>query len=397
MFRHNGPANHGLITKANTFIAVTRLMVKMKKCLFLLDYDSVQNLKNSNFSNNLLFFFYFYLSYLHFQQTLTHDSHLIRSHDRSHDKGQYPITTVPDYSNQTVQHFVDMSKARDLGHSAKDIDKTDQSFTLQDSDMSWPSDSPDGQSRPSVSPVRDSRAKMKDPSKIPVMSRPRSGRPVSASFKQEGSVSTLPKDTRFRSLYSRQRDRSWSPPSIRDRDSSPSRFRDKRLMPSPNKDFDSFSLPELPDRSAVFEKDSYTSPMPQVTGITTTATVISSTAAAVSIVTDSSSTLTSTITSPPTTQRDQKESLTLKSAPKIPTLGLSPPVRDSGSSLTTVTSLTDQAALSSARDSNPDRRRFSFDLGFLDILTIDSNSSVADQLSTGRVSGFLINKSLMLW
>jgi hypothetical protein len=105
------------------------------------------------------------------------------------------------------------------------------------------------------------------------------------------------------------------------------------------------------------------------------------------MVTDSSSTITSSFTSPPTTQRDQREQVTQKSTPMVPAIGLSPPVRDSGSSLTTVTSLTDQAALNSARDSGgTDRRRLSFDLGFLDILTIDSNSSIADQLSTGRVS-----------
>jgi hypothetical protein len=67
-------------------------------------------------------------------------------------------------------------------------------------------------------------------------------------------------------------------------------------------------------------------------------------------------------------------------------MGLSPPVKDSGSSLTTVTTLTDQGAIGSGMGSDSDRRRYSFDLGFLDILTIDSNSSVADQLSTGRVS-----------
>ncbi|XP_053381516.1 centriolin-like isoform X4 [Mercenaria mercenaria] len=317
------------------------------------------------------------------KQTVTHDSQVTRPHD----KGQYPITIVPENSKSSFRHYVDLPQGRDHSNfTAHDKYKTtDQSFTEQDLDISWPSGSP-GSIRLSVSPVRrDSGARIKDPSKSPSSSRARPLRPLSASFRQENHSSTLPRETHFRSSYSRQRDRSWSPPGVRDRTPSPSRFRDKRLLPSPNKDFDSFSLPELPDRSATIDKDSF---FPTATLVPAThTTAISTTAASVSMVTDSSSTLTSTLTTPPTTQRDQKESVAIESVPGIPALGLSPPVRDSGSSLTTVTTLTDQAALSSARDSgDTDRQRFSFDLGFLDILTIDSNSSVADQLSTGRTT-----------
>ena len=295
---------------------------------------------------------------------------------QSHDKGQYPVNIVSENSKSSFRNYVNLSGGNYRAN--------DQSINEPDSDLSWPSGSPDVSSRLSLSPVRKNLgSRSKDPMKGQGVARNEPLRPLSASFRERGSSSTLPRENRFKSSYTKQRERSWSPPWDRD----PShRFRDRRLLPSPNKDFDSYSLPELPDRSTAMHEDSFVSPATAVPNIPST--VITTTVATpVSMVTDSSSTITSSFTSPPNTQRDQKEQVTQKSAPGITALGLSPPVRDSGSSLTTVTSLTDQAALSSARDSaSVDRRRLSFDLGFLDILTIDSNSSIADQLSTGRVS-----------
>lgn len=325
---------------------------------------------NFTITSSLCLIFYYFL--LHFQQTVSHDSHVTMSHD----KGQYPIATAPEKksksSSTAFRDFLDLSRTQDSGGLFLDTSfkVNDTSYAGQDSEFSWPSGHLD-ESKRSFSPNMDAGAINKDPSNCPVFNRTRAGRASSSDLRHESPSPTLPKGTRFRSSYTRRRDRSRSP--SRDGTLSPPAHRGRRRGHTLNKDFDSCSLPELPISSAPLPRSAT-----ETASIVTTASF--STVTNVSALTDTS-TITSTTTSPPTTQSDLS----------IHALGLSPPVRDSGSSLTTVTTLTDQ----NAHDCIPDQRRYSFDLGFLDILTIDSNSSVADQLSTGRVSG-LQNISLIV-
>ena len=84
----------------------------------------------------------------------------------------------------------------------------------------------------------------------------------------------------------------------------------------------------------------------------------------------------STITSPPVTQHDIGTPIP---SSRHHMLGHSPPVKDAGSFIPSLPLPT------RARD-----KKLSFDLGFLDILTVDSNSSVVDQISTGRVSDIMV-------
>ncbi|KAH3778117.1 hypothetical protein DPMN_179570 [Dreissena polymorpha] len=195
-----------------------------------------------------------------------------------------------------------------------------------------------------------------------------------------------------RSGQGRVRERSWSPPRHRERTVTPPHNGSRQLPVI--RDRDIRSLPDLAAKTARESLDKGYSPTKPVTRTVTqhdTATsAMAGTNTSLSL-TDTSSTLTSTVTTPVPTHREQKDNKGMNTLTPLLGKGHSPPVRDSGSSLTTVTTLTDQQALSSApesagENSARDRRDLSFDLGFLDILTVDSNSTVVDQLSTGRVS-----------
>lgn len=329
----------------------------------------------------------------------SHDSHVT---PESYDNSQAHFLAIPEEKNSSsaFRSFLNIGSApsprRDAGNpilnsSLKASDK--QCSNDEDPNVSWPSTSPDNSfTRQSMSPIREIQAKNRTskPNKDLSEIRTQSDRPVSSGLKRESPSPKFNKEQHhFRSAYSRQKDGRW-PPNRKDQAISPPIFRERRRLPSPNRDYDSFSLPDLsvkpivPQRNESFP-NSVTAFVTKVSNVPSSSAVTSN--GIVSTLTDTSSTLTSTVTSPPPTQRDF---MTPRSDDRIFELGHTPPVRDSGSSLTTVTPLTDQPTNGNApdgvRDGTPDWRRFSFDLGFLDILTIDSNSSIGDQLSTGRVS-----------
>lgn len=313
------------------------------------------------------------------------------------DKGQSPRRSLPEITPQQLlgtsfKDFMNLetstmpSKTDYFGHN--DSLCPDEKITnLLDTSLTWPS--PDSSFLVSGSPITvvspgralEQDSDIRDRSLSPKIPKGRRDMTSGADVRSQSPSQSSPIRRSARSLSSHARERSWSPPSFRDKSLSLQKPSDPqyRLI-------DSLSLPESPLGSK--HKDKRDNPRPHGSRFLMPITVTPA-----CTLTDTSSSITSTLTSAPTSSREPLvQTSELYRFPR----GLSPPVRDSGSSLTTVTTLTDQQASESARGSGADSardRRPSFDLGFLDVLTVDSNSSVVDQLSTGRVSASVMPSS----
>lgn len=325
-----------------------------------------------------------------------------------HDRGQYPRRSLPEINPQQMgvgfRDFMNLESSASPSRTCYPVENeslhlADKPLDLLDTTPTWPSPSSSflvsGSPITVQSPVAglESDLNLNDRSLSPTISRSRPARPSSAGVRNESPSPN--RERSERSSSARNRDRSWSPPI----------YRDKSVTLPANRDYsnlkDSFSLPDISSRTYKATREKRPEFVTELPSRTPKASInrdnklvrksgqpsVTISVSSASSLTDTSSSLTSTLTSAPPTCREVK----LKtSIPQKLSRGLSPPVRDSGSSLTTVTSLTDQQVTDSARDSNGKDsdcdRRLSFDMGFLDILTVDSNSSVVDQLSTGRVS-----------
>ena len=311
--------------------------------------------------------------------TKTPDNRPTKSHDLSHDKGQSPRRSLPDITLQqlgtdfrdfmNLETFVSPSKTGYTGHDESLVFEEKPANSL-DTSLTWPS--PNSSFLVSGSPITvgsPGRDREPDSDKRYKMLSPlvtRQARPGSAVVRMQS-----PSPNRGRSFSVRNRERSWSPPRCKDRSFD---------IPS-SKSFghletDSFSLPDMPGK---FKKDSQTRELSLALNAKPS-TAVTITVSSASSLSDTSSTITS---SAPPTNRD---SGIASSDPRRFPRGQSPPVRDSGSSLTTVTSLPGQ--------DSPRDRRLSFDIGFVDILTMDSNSSIVEQLSSGRVSAPVVSDLL---
>lgn len=321
------------------------------------------------------------------------------------DKGQSPRRSLPEITPQQLlgtsfKDFINLetstipSKTGYLGHN--DSLCPDEKITnLLDTSLTWPS--PDSSFLVSGSPITvgspgallEQDSNIRDGSLSPKIPKGQRDMTSRADVRSQSPSQSSPTRRRSaRSLSSHARERSWSPPSFRDKSLSLQKPSDPqyRLI-------DSLSLPESQLKMGSKYKDKGDNPRSYVSRFLKPSSTIPITVTPASTLTDTSSSITSTLTSAPTSSR---EPLVQTSEPYRFPRGLSPPVRDSGSSLTTVTTLTDQQASESARGSGADSardRRPSFDLGFLDVLTVDSNSSVVDQLSTGRVSASVVSCS----
>lgn len=331
-------------------------------------------------------------SFFTFQQTQTPDSRQSKSHDQLHDRGQYPRRSLPEITPEQLgtgfRDFLNLESSTSPSKTGyleqgESLITDEKPLSILDTSLSWPS--PDSSFLQSGSPITvgfpsketDIESEVKDirlsPSLSPRITRNRQPRPSSAHVRAE---SPSPQRGRSaRSSSARVRERSWSPPS----------FKDTSLdIPYPKgcsglRDTDSFSLPDIPGKSHRESNSKWSGHVSH----SSRPSAITITVSSASSLTDTSSTVTST--APPSNRETEVLFSDRKRLPR----GYSPPVRDSGSSLTTVTSLTEQQLPDSARD-----RRLSFDIGFVDILTVDSNSSVVDQLSSGRVSSPVVSDLL---
>jgi len=331
------------------------------------------------------------------------------------------VRTLPEVKPQQMTGFRDYlnleSQSPPPTSTAQGYDplnSREQSFSLLDNSLSWPVGNQDLSFLVSGSPIRgspvsgtpvkatDSRSNTNTPVRGQGQVRESRDRQESrgeqnrasdnmASIRGERPEAQSPyRELGSRSVRVHERDRSWSPPRYMDRLSPQGRMRSRQLPQ--RRDSDTLSLPDLSLRTLRYDTDKGLDPtVHKVKVIKVTSSSAMPVSTILSTISDSSSTVTSAMTTPVPTHRDPREVTTPRSDPmtlNVGRIGQSPPVRDSGSSLTTVTSLTDQHIECTDQRGQNDNRdgHLSFDLGFLDILTVDSNSSVADQLSTGRVS-----------